>query len=334
MINVFIKEGDFVPATVTHAYFSMDVYDVLPEEITNKLDKALLKMFAQSTDPLMFYNLFNFKKGKDIRNFQKIFHKNNTQKYFINLLHILKENPELQTKETYSFLVGMICHYILDSTLHPYIIYKTGNFQKEKKESYKYNNVHTFMETFLDNDMIKRREKKNPYSFPISKFCFQIKPFSEELNTCIRSSFYETFKISHMDKIYYQSLKQMKMSIRLFRQDSTGLKKIIYKTVDTFTPRSCFRFEAISYHYPLKDYHQFLNNEHHLWRNPTSFSIQSTESFLDLYLKSIKLAKSTIVNSFSYLKGADIDLKIVFPNKSYITGLDCNLENELKYFEF
>ena len=39
------------------------------------------------------------------------------------------------------FLVGTICHFVLDSTLHPYIIYKTGMMDKKKSSTYKYNNI-------------------------------------------------------------------------------------------------------------------------------------------------------------------------------------------------
>ena len=126
----------------------------------------------------------------------------------------------------------------------------------------------------------------------------------------------------------------MKNSIKLFRVDSHGIKKNIYKFVDTITPKSVFRFEAVSYYYPLEDRHNFLNKDHHLWRNPTTYDITSTESFVDLYLKAIKLAKVLICASFDYLDGKDIDLEKVFTNNSYITGLDCNQKKELKYFEF
>ena len=87
-----------------------------------------------------------------------------------------------------------------------------------------------------------------------------------------------------MSHIYYKSLKQMRLALRLFRKDAWGIKKVLYKTIDTFTPKRCFRFEAISYHYPLVDKHNFLNSNNKLWRNPTTYSITSHESFVDLYV--------------------------------------------------
>ena len=322
-----------MPATVTHAFFAKDVYDILPEDIRLLLDSNKCKMFGQSTDALLFYNLFSILPGGKIRKFDRYFHTHRTQEFFINLLKFIRDN-EIKEDDVYSFLVGFICHYVLDSTVHPYIVYRSGFFDKKKKSTYKYNNVHAIMEAFIDNDMITRREHTNPYRFPISEFVFDIKPFSKELDATIDYCFYNTFQIQNMSKIYYKSLKQMKTAISLFRKDKYGIKKWIYKTVDTLTPLSCFRFEAVSYHIPLDDKYNYLNLNHSLWRNPCIYSKTSNESFVDLYLKSIKLAKVLICLSFDYINGKSIDLERVFLNNSYLTGLDCSLNKELKYFYF
>lgn len=323
-----------MPATVVHAYFSQDVYDILPNTIKNKLNVERLRTFGQSTDALMFYNLFNILPGKKVRSFQKYFHTNKTQEFFINLINYIKENNYINDSDVCSFLVGAICHYVLDSTIHPYIFYKTGYFNKNDKSTYKYNNVHAFMETFLDNDMIRRRENINPYKFKIGKFCLYTKVFSKELDDTLDKVFEQTFEFKNMSKIYSKSLKQMKRAIVVFRQDQFGVKKFFYKLADTFTSKKRFRFEAISYYYPIQDRHNFLNENHKIWRNPTTYDMTSTESFLDLYLRSLKLAKVIVCASFDYITGKEIDLEKVFNNNSYITGLNCLLEKELKYFEF
>ena len=137
-----------------------------------------------------------------------------------------------------------------------------------------------------------------------------------------------------MDKIYYKSLKQMNFFIKYFRQDKYGIKKNIYKFFDSFTSQRTFRLEALSYHYPLNDRHNFLNLNNKMWRNPTTYDLTSTESFVDLYLKAIKISKILICASFDYLNDKDIDLEKIFDNTSYVTGLNCESKKELKYFEF
>lgn len=322
-----------MPATVTHTIFTKDVYDILTPEIRGYLDIDRFKMFGQSMDSCYFYNLLSVFPGKEIREFASIFHSTKSQELFLNIINYMKDN-NINDTDTYSFLFGLICHYVLDSTVHPFIIYKTGIMDKNKPGTYKYNNLHHFMETFIDNDLISRRFKVNPYSFDFSGYVFNHKAFSKELNNTINYAFFNTFDIKNMGSIYYKSLKQMNMFIRLFRKDRYGIKKYFYKFLDSFTPKYCFRLEAISYHYPLEDKHNFLNNNHSLWRNPTSYELTSRESFVDLYLKAIKKAKVIMCASYDYLNGKDIDLEKIFDNSSYCTGIDCNSEKELKYFEF
>ena len=218
--------------------------------------------------------------------------------------------------------------------MHPFIIYKTGIFDKNNKNTYKYNNLHHFMETYIDNDMIHRRLGINPYSFNISKYVFDNRKFSSDLNKTIDNVFYNVYGVKNMSKIYYKSLKQMESFIRLFRQDRFGIKRVIYKAIDSFTTKRTFRLEAISYHYPLIDKHNYLNSNNKLWRNPTTYNMTSTESFIDLYLKAIKKTKVLVCASFEYLDGKEIDLEKVFDNISYVSGSDCDSDKELKFFEF
>ena len=322
-----------MPSTIVHSYFVKDVLDILPTKIRSILDADRCRMFGQSVDSLMFYNLFSVFPGKKIRKFHDTFHTQKTKDFFINLLNIISSN-HIDDIDTYSFLIGFICHYVLDSNAHPYIFYKTGVFHKNERNTYKYNNVHAFMEAFLDMDMISRRENVNPYHFNFDSFCFNCKKFSDDLNFVIDSVFFDTYQISNMHKIYYKSLKQMRTSLLLFRRDPYAIKKNIYKLVDTFTPKRCYRFEAISYHYPLEDKHNFLNSNHSLWRNPVDYNMISHDSFVDIYLKAVKQAKVFICASFDFLDGKEIDLEQVFLNTSYCTGLDCNLDKRMKYFEY
>ena len=265
---------------------------------------------------------------------QRVCHRQHTRDFFCQFIEDIKKSHLEEDSDVCSFLCGFICHYVLDSTIHPFVIYKTGNFDKHNKVTYKYNNLHLFMETYLDNHLIRKREHKNPYSFSIVKYSFDLAPFSSGLNQVIRSSFDKVYHVSNMDSIYYQALKDMKFSLRVFRQDRFGIKKFFYKLADTFTPRRCFRFEAISYHYTMHPAYDFLNFRRRLWRNPTTYSITSHDSFYDLYIKSLKLAKKIIEDTFDYLSGQDVDLNSVFKNLSYTTGLDCDEYKELKYFEF
>lgn len=325
-----------MPATFTHGIFAMDVYDELSLKNKKILESNLTqyKMFAQSMDSMMFYNIENIKPGKSLREFQYTFHSTKTKEFFITLVKYIKEKKIYNDNEVMTFLYGFICHYVLDSNVHPFVFYKTGYFNKKDKESYKYNNLHSFMETYLDNYLITKRISSTPYNFRIDNFCFDLKSFNDNLQECIDSVFEQVFNIKNMSKIYYISLKQMKGFLRRYRFDKLGLKKIGYKVIDYITPKSIFRFEALSYHYQPKDSEYYLNLKHSIWYNPCDKNIFSYESFDDLYKKSITETVKIIEKLDDYFKGNNVSLNNIFTNKSYISGLGCDKNLTLKNFYF
>ena len=325
-----------MPATATHAIFAMDVYNELPNTIKQLIDKNTFqyKMFSQSTDSLMFYNIESLKSGKKVRELQHTFHTSKSRSFFITLVEYIKRNKLYDNSYVMVFLYGFICHYVLDSNVHPFVFYKTGLFDKKDKNSYKYNNLHAFMETYLDNYMIKEKLFMDPFKFRIDKFCFDNTKFNNELNKCIDYVFREVFYVDNMHKIYFDSLKQMKGFIRRYRFDKTGIKSFGYKCIDKITPKSVFRFEALSYHYKSKSEEYFLNTRHEIWFNPCDRNIFSYESFDDLYKKSILEARDIIIKLDMYFKSKKVNLCDIFLNKSYLTGLDCDKKNTLKFFYF
>lgn len=104
-----------MPATATHAIFAMDVYNELPNTIKQLIDKNTFqyKMFSQSTDSLMFYNIESLKSGKKVRELQHTFHTSKSRSFFITLVEYIKRNKLYDNSYVMVFLYGFICHYVL-----------------------------------------------------------------------------------------------------------------------------------------------------------------------------------------------------------------------------
>ena len=317
-----------MPSTITHSYFTKDLYDQLPYNIRNNIILSRLRMFGQGTDPLMFY-LYN----KKIRGIQYIQHTSKSKDFFINMVEYMKNN-HINDSDSISMLVGFICHYVLDYTIHPFIIYKTGIFIPGNISTYKYNSMHHFMENFIDNYMIKRRESINPYRFPIGKVCFDLKRFNKNTIDTLDYTFDKTFSYKNMGKIYYKSCFYMKMALIIMRRDVYGIKKFFYKLIDTFTTNRFIKLECISYHQNFNDKFNFLNLNHKLWRNPSIYSRTSNESFDDLYNKAIRIAKVKVCAAYQYINGEPVDLNVIFENNSYLTGIDEDLNKSIQFFEY
>lgn len=325
-----------MPASITHAYFAQDLYnsfDSAKKQLLSPFLKKLM-MFAQGSDPLMFYHILSLKSGKSVRLLQKMLHNTDTQRFFIHLITYIKENHYEKNPEILAYLYGSITHYVLDSTIHPFVIYQTGFFDKTKKETYKYNNQHAIMESYLDMYMVQKRTGQNPYTFSMKEFLFEKPIFSEPLKNTINHAYLKTYHLENMATIYQRSFQEMAIFLQLFRYDSFGIKKFFYQTFDIFTPKKCFKMKALSYHVSLKENEIFLNNEHHTWCYPSKKSLQSRESFDELYQKALTDCQNIIQKLDQYFNGENICLTSVFTNKSYISGLDCKLDLNFKYFKY
>lgn len=322
--------------TITHAYFALDVYEKLSIRSKELLIdyREDLKMFAQNTDILFFYNITNFKKGKYVREFGYRSQKIKTYEFFSTLINYIKYNNHQYDPQVMAYLYGMISHYVLDSTMHPFIIYKTGQFNKHDKSTYKYNHLHNEMESYFDNYLLKLRTGNNPHKFKCYNFCFNVDSFNKSLIEVMDFTYKEVFNIQNFHEYYLKSSKQMKFFYRLFRYDPFSIKKLFYKIVDLICPKYCLRKVPLSYHINPKGKKEFLNLEHKVWYNPTDKRTKSTESILELYTKSLAKTTKMIqdINQYLYYD-KKINLKKVVGNLSYETGKDCDKKRELKYFE-
>ena len=321
--------------TITHAYFSLDLFDKLSIRSKELLidEKESLKVFSQNTDVLFFYNLVNIKQGKKIRNFGYYTQKTKSYLFFSTLINYIKYNDLIYNKQVIAYLYGMLSHYVLDSTIHPFIIYKTGVFKKNKKETYKYNMLHEELETYIDNYLIRTRMGIKPNKFKCYNYCFNIKEFDKELIEVIDFTYKEVYGIKNFHKYYLKSIKQMKMFYRVFRYDPTGIKKILYSLTDYICPKKVLRKSPLSY--KTKNMKQYLNLEHSTWYNPTDKRIKSNKSALELYTNALNKTANMIneINQYFYYD-KKINLEKVIGNLSYVHGRDLNKKRELKYFEF
>ncbi|MCI8346783.1 MAG: hypothetical protein HFJ12_02400 [Bacilli bacterium] len=324
-----------MPATAAHAFFADDVYKKLKPKTKRLIqkDRKSLLMFAQSTDSMMFYNLLSIKKGKDLRKLSHIFHTEKTNQYFYNLINDIKKNRYYHDSQTVTLLYGFICHYCLDTIAHPFIFYKTGRYEKNQKETIKYNSLHNYMETFIDNTLIKMRGFQSK-QFSFRSLCFDFKKFSKELKNTLDNSFDATYHVKNMGKIYYRSLKQMCFILQVFRIDRYGIKKFFYKLIDHITPKTVMRLESISY-YKIPDQYDYLNKRKKKWYYPSNDNISSQKNFFELYEEGVEKAVDIIeqINDYFYNDNS-IDINHLFQNKSYLTGLDCDKKLNLRFFEF
>lgn len=326
-----------MPNIFMHQQFIMDVYDKLDIETKCFLvdQKDNLKTFSQSVDPLFLYDIKKMKKKSRIRDFGHYFHKHDSGEFFVNLINYIKYNNLGNQPDIMAFLYGFLSHYVLDSTIHPFVYYKTGVFNINDPKSYKYRGKHHLMELYLDKYFIKLRKKTNPHKYPFYND-LSTAPLSDGLKEVIDLTFKETFNVNNMSKFYYKAIKDMKNLYRLLRYDPFGIKLFFYKILMKVIPKNIpIDFRYVSYYYKEDNQEHYLNLDKVKWCYPTHKTKKYNYSIIDLYLEALNKCKLMIkdINEYIY-NNKDINLYKLIGNLNYSSGIDCKQKQELKYFEF
>jgi len=328
-----------MPSSVTHGYFCEDVYNTCNENVKNKLKNNMnfFKVFGQGPDPYFFYDFHLSRKSKNVHKINRAMQHSKVNKHFIKLINYINEKNYYSNDQVMAYLYGQICHFVLDSTTHPYIIYSTGRYDEKNPKTYKYNGLHEEMEYYIDCYLIFQREKIPPRSYKVYKELFDIGKFNNELSTTIDEVVNDVYGFDDASDIYFKSIMDMKKFYYIFNYDRFGVKKIAYSIMDLICGNKCVKKKELSFFVNPKSKLYYLNNDKNNWNHPCDINEQHNFSFTELYAKAIKKATFIIQEVDKMLRIKSIDNKFLeklFCNLHYGTGKDCDLDLEYKYFKF
>lgn len=322
-----------MPSIVTHHYFARDVLNTLPKNIQKNIEYSqyFYDIFAQSFDNLFYYKFFTPWKGKEIRNLGTLAQRTKVNEYFENIIDYITKNKLKDNKEILAYLYGSICHYVLDSYCHPFIIYQAGYVLNNLK----YRGNHEKIETTIDAYIYKSKENKELKNAKLANKLLPRVCFDNTLKDALTYTFLTTFSKANMGSIYEQSLHTGNFLLKYFVTDRTGIKKIIYTLKDFLSYTSHRKYSNLSFHI-TKINNDYLNINKETWYHPVNKK-PSNLSFIELYERATKEASKKIKAIDTYLNTSKIskqELLKIIGNLSYTTGLDCNQKQTLKYFKY
>lgn len=321
-----------MPLITTHNYFAKDVFNKSNKKITNQFinDLDIYELFAQGFDLFQFYDFFRIKK----ENLIEYCHTHNTDTYFLNYIKNMKQANEINNSEFLAALYGHLTHFILDSNCHPYIVYKTGFWNPQIKETLKYNNLHSKMEMQIDAYLYEQKNQQPFKNFKIHKYLITQKKLSKNLINHLNSTYEQTFNIKNGGKKYNKGKRNMYYSYKFLIEDKTGLKTLLYKLIDIFTPHKT-KYQNFSAHITKID-KSILNENHNLWYHPWLDNQKYNTSFFDIYEKALNEAIILFekTNQFIHDEISEKEYRKFLKDKSYLTGLSWKKNLEIKHLEF
>lgn len=191
-----------MPTTFTHDLFGREVYHRLPKQMRHMIRRngSLYRIGLHGPDILFYYRLYK----NPVNQLGAKLHQEIAKPFFEEGLDEVRDT---KNEALFVYLLGFACHFLLDSTCHPYI----NGIESEVS--------HTLIEKELDR-MLMEEDGKDSFNYYPS--------------CCIRPTKAGAQVIQNMfpelkAKTVYDSLVMMKRTTNLMvYQDSLGQKALIF----------------------------------------------------------------------------------------------------------
>ena len=239
----------------------------------------------------------------------------NTREFFIKMLKYIKENKLIEKDSVISLLYGHIAHYFLDINTHPFIYYIEIGCQKAGLIS-NHNLVEGYLSSYLANTILDKdiMEIKSEYFNHLNLSDIQI---SKLLNS-IYGEIYRD----------YQIVKTYRRTLGIFNMLENIIKSGLFSKEQLIKLSGFNKFLEIN----SLTLSEITNENHNIYTNPITGKKKS-ESFIELYDKSIEMTLEAIllVNKYLYSDAPLETLEPVFSDLSYDTGVPCSEGKKFAY---
>ena len=263
---------------------------------------------SNGPDPLFFYQMHNPFRRYSLDKLGTYMHNHKTGAFLQNLFRLA------QTDAQKDYCLGFLCHYSLDSNLHPYVNYITSAYGLP----YNIPSGHGYFESTLDSLI----------SFDATgQYCADVEAYFPEINKMHLDQIVALFK-SAVDATYPEEVYSRKEYLQAFK-DFKSIKNL-FKTSFPCKRTTCYVVEKIlgakegfvaSHLQPcvreIKEIPMWLNQ---------SVELFCTDSLKTILSRADQMSADYINVGLEYFKGKYSlgDLLEDIGNKSYETGIVIN----------
>lgn len=309
-----------MPNLITHKIFGEDFLKITNTEIKSLVAKnpQAFSVGTSGPDFLFYHSQFpwqNQKIGKKVRDIGSMIHGYNINDWYqLAIESCINEKDENLKSIMISFLIGHLTHWALDSSVHPFIFYRSDGSSKETQY------WHFRYESMLDTVMVNKYRKTSIKEYPSKAILKTDDSLELAIYKVYKTATEKTFNIEFKHDYVSQSFKDANNTLN-FLHDPSGFKFKMIKAGETLIGKK-WLFSSHIVTDKVDNKVDVLNTNNHQWKNPADPTFSSNESFLDLYYKAIDLSEKVLDEFTLVLAGKNMDdLFNLINNKSYETGL-------------
>ena len=271
-----------MPDIVVHNSMGEDVFDNLRNEISSHINCDIFRFGVMAPDVYYYYRYFALPLRHGLNRRSSIIHNIRTGDLFVALAKRAK------SWEVFSLLSGVLCHYALDGSVHPYV------HELEQISGWS----HTEIEKKLDQLELLKQGKRISER-PISKGLLP-KYLPESMRADVNAVFKEVYGWDNTWKLLRTSYRHMKQFAWIIEDPLGILCSVINKE-------------------PIKRLHPKFSGLSYQGNYPDNIDLSWFPNVKD---KAVKEAVTYIDYCYEFVNHriAEVELRKVIGNRSYVTG--------------
>lgn len=326
-----------MPDTISHYLFGLDTTKNIADSPLYKIIKEYRNLFfigCQGPDPMYYHKPY---KKENYSYIASRMHNEQTGFFLSSALCYvkkLKDTPE-RFEPCLAYVCGLLCHYVLDTTTHPYIFYLGGRYIPEDPSTEKYKAIHRQIELAIDALLLQEIFGLKANNFKIHKHILKDLTIPEVILDMYDELLFSIYAIPNGSTVFKQSYQDFRNYFKV-TYDHFGMKKHLASTVFTFLPNKLSSYsDAFSYYNCVDEFTNYLNAEKNVWLHPVTGNVY-TYSFKDLLRNAHKFSSKLLVGTWAFLNSEITleELEALLPNISYLTGLPLKDTRPMQYFKF
>ena len=219
----------------------------------------------------------------------------------------------------FSYLAGFLCHYALDSGVHPYVIHVT-------EEQYDFPRCHMSFEHSLDMQEL-RRASADGQRHPVSGSYLPACRLPKGIRGDIDEVFSSVYGWNHCWSALNHSFRRFRLVYRVI-ENRRGLFSRLARLTGSPLLKSLSYSES---HFNGMDVENLEKRE---WRHSHDESVSSTASFSDMRADALDRALALISAAYRYVFSSGLsreEFAGFVGNRSYLSGLDAEDPRNLKF---
>ena len=315
-----------MPGFLTHFLAAHSLKNKLPskEQALITAHERLFNLGAQGPDFFFYY--FTGAFSKKTRGFGSVMHDSNFGPLIACMADYARENEGMDATAVFAYTIGLIMHYCLDSTAHPYVYARTFS----KSSSVNKNSAdHRGFETRIDIQSLKHFQGKRPGDYNQREL---IEAGSGELCYAANALSRAILKMYGRDispKAIRRAMGQMIIFTGLL-QSKTGRRKRWMEVIEGLTVKEAL-ISSMVHNEVVDDEEDCLNLKKTPWQAHWDGASLESYSFLELFEQAVEegFRKANVMIGYVLGDTSREELLACLQNRSLTTGMDIEADSAL-----